>query len=108
MNEGNKRAEDPRLIRIESKLDVTHDESVRVANELVMSKRQLSDWQALHEQWCRTEIKRIDDTLKPLKEAFEVVDRPARYIGRTILVICSGGLIFAGERFMAWFVRHFG
>lgn len=68
---------------------------------------ELKQWRMYHEKECAERFNKLDVLIKPLQDAFNVVDRPARYVGRVMVLLATGGLLWFGEKMAVWFARHF-
>lgn len=68
---------------------------------------EIKQWRVDHEKECSERFTKLDTVMKPLQDAFNVVDRPARYVGRVMVVLATGGLLWFGEKMAVWFARHF-
>lgn len=102
----NRRKDDDRLEKILDALNIQNIEAQRVKDELTVTQKDLREWQAVHKQWCLSEFTRLDLVIKPIKEAYETVDKPMRWVGRITVVTLTGGLLWLGERVFAYFGRH--
>lgn len=103
----NRRTDDARLERILDKLEEARIESVSVANALKLSQAELQTWQTTHKTWCLGEFNRIDRIMAPIKEAYELVDRPARWVGRIMVLTFTGALVWIGSHIASWIAKHF-
>lgn len=106
-HEHNRRALDPKLDDIIKKLDAANIETLRVKEELVQEKNELKNWQETHKQWCVSEFSRMDKIMMPIKEAFETVDKPARWVGRILVWTATGASIYLGQKTIVWISHHF-
>lgn len=107
MTEQNRRIDDNRLMQILQKLEDARVEATQVAQELKLSQAELQSWQTVHKTWCLGEFNRLDKVIAPIKQGFDIVDRPARIIGWTVIVTTGGVLVWIGNHFAAWIVKHF-
>ena len=93
------RSSDAIIARVEQKLDDHMNNFDTVQADLRL-------WQDAHYEWCRMEFAKMDAKINPLKEAFEVVNRPAKAIGWTVIAVLTGGCAYAGERLSALIFSH--
>ena len=88
------RKNDAVIARVEQKLDdhiVTFDET----------RVQILDWQKTHEEWCKAEVTRIEAAIKPMKDVYQKLETPAKWIGWLVM----GGTLWLGEKIVAWLCK---
>ena len=102
-NEGNpnpyERRSDAVIQRVEQKID----DHMVVFNT---TKSDLVQWQLNHVEWCKAEVKRLEDEMAPMRTAFRKFETPVRWVGWIIVGTVTGALLWIGEKIMMLISRH--
>ncbi len=87
-----RRSTDPLLVALDKKVTVAFQE--------------IKDWRIQHEKECAEKTLMIENMIKPLREVYETVDKPARWVGRIMVLVMTGACLWLGERLAVFFSRH--